>query len=269
MHVRPLAPHDLAAALALTAKKPYADCFLASLLEAGRYRDLIGIFRDGVLVAIASSLANFVTTDLDDAMASVLADHLAASARPAAIVGRRENVELLWAAIDGRLGLARDRRPEQPLLVLDHAPAIAPDPLVRRAEPGEFEALFPCCVDMFTHEVGVSPVANGLERSYRQRVRDTIGAGRSFVRMDGDTVIFKTEIGAVSSTACQLQGVWVRHDQRGRGIAAPGIAAVALLAMRQFAPAVELYVNDFNAPARRAYARAGFRQEDTFSTVFL
>ncbi len=269
MHARPLASHDVTSALALTAARPYANCFLASLLEAGRHRDLIGVFEGGALVAIASAIANCVTTDLDDTTAAVLAEYLAATSKPAALVGRRPNVELLWAALDGRWGAPRDRRIEQPLLVLDHAPSVAPDPLVRRAEPEEFDALFPCCVDMFTHEVGVSPIAHGLERSYRQRVRDTITAGRSFVRMDGDTVLFKTEIGAVSSAACQLQGVWVRGDRRGSGIAAPAIAAVATFAMQQFAPAVELYVNDFNVPARRAYERAGFRQEDIFATVFL
>ena len=269
MHARTLASHDVAPALALTATRPYANCFLASLLERGRHRDLVGVFDAGVLVAVASVIANCVTTDLDDTMAAVLADVLVTEPRPAAIVGRQDNVSLLWAAIDGRWGSPRDRRAEQPLLVLEGAPRIPSDPFVRRTEPGEFDALFPCCVDMFTHEVGVSPVAHGLERGYRQRVRDTIATGRSFVRMDGDAVLFKTEIGAVSSAACQLQGVWVRPDRRGSGIAAPAVAAVAEAAMLEFAPAVELYVNDFNLPARRAYERVGFRQEDCFTTIFL
>jgi predicted GNAT family acetyltransferase len=30
---------------------------------------------------------------------------------------------------------------------------------------------------------------------------------------------------------------------------------------------VSLYVNDYNTPARRVYARCGFRSEGTFATV--
>ena len=46
-----------------------------------------------------------------------------------------------------------------------------------------------------------------------------------------------------------------------------GMAAVVRDALRRVAPTVSLYVNDFNTPARRAYARTGFRQVGTFATV--
>jgi predicted GNAT family acetyltransferase len=38
-------------------------------------------------------------------------------------------------------------------------------------------------------------------------------------------------------------------------------------ALRRVAPTVSLYVNDFNQPARRVYARCGFHQVGTFATV--
>jgi uncharacterized protein len=38
-------------------------------------------------------------------------------------------------------------------------------------------------------------------------------------------------------------------------------------AQRSIAPVVSLYVNDFNTPARAAYARTGFTQVDTFMSV--
>ena len=270
MHARPLTPHDVEPALALIAARPYAHCFLASLLESRRHADLVAVFDGGALVGLASIMANCVVSDLDAQTAAVLADHLVAThARPAAVVGRQSDVALLWKAIEGRWGEPRARRVAQPLMVLAGAPAVTPDPLVRRSVPGDFDSLFPCCVDMFTHEVGVSPVAHGMERAYRHRVRDAITSGRSFVRMDASGVVFKAELGATSSKACQVQGVWVRPDLRGSGIAAPAMAAVAAAVLQDVAPAVELYVNDFNLPAVRAYARAGFVQVDTLSTVFL
>nr|BFE87526.1 hypothetical protein GCM10020093_101270 [Planobispora longispora] len=80
-------------------------------------------------------------------------------------------------------------------------------------------------------------------------------------------MVFKAEIGAVTPLACQIQGVWVHPDLRGRGHAAAGMAAVVRQALDCFAPTVTLYVNDYNAPARAAYRRAGFKEVDTFMSV--
>lgn len=270
MRTRPLRRDDVEAALALTQSRPYAHCFLAALLERGAIDDLVGVHDGGELQAIASIGANCVPTDLDAATSQSLGDFLATNGRrSASIVGRASDVELVWAALDGRWGPARDRRLRQPLMALASDPLTAADPLVRRTTADDFDAVFPCCVEMFTGEVGISPVAHGMERAYRRRIADAIAAGRSFARFGDDgRVEFKTEIGSISKAACQLQGVWVRPDLRGSGIGSAGVAAVATIAMRDIAPAVVLYVNDFNTSAIRAYERTGFVQVDTFSTVF-
>ena len=104
-----------------------------------------------------------------------------------------------------------------------------PDPLVRRVRPDEIDILVPACVAMFTEEVGVSPLAADGGRVYRAGSPSWSAAGRAFARIEDGRVVFKAEIGAVSSAACQIQGVWVPPDLRGRGLAAPGMAAVAEL----------------------------------------
>jgi len=45
------------------------------------------------------------------------------------------------------------------------------------------------------------------------------------------------------------------------------MAAVVQIVRSRFAPAVSLYVNDFNVRAVRTYERVGFRQVGTFATV--
>src|SRR5262249_59113202 len=70
-------------------------------------------------------------------------------------------------------------------------------------------------------------------------------------------VIFKAEIGSVTPHACQVQGVWVRPELRGRGLAEAGMAALVNDALNRVAPVVSLYVNDYNRPARAAYRRGG------------
>jgi predicted GNAT family acetyltransferase len=145
-------------------------------------------------------------------------------------------------------------------MVMRGPPLVPPDPLVRRVRPDEIDILWPACVAMFTEEVGVSPITGDGGASYRARLEQLIRSGRAFARISGGRVVFKAEIGAVTPQACQVQGVWVRPDCRGQGLAAPGMAAVVAEALRSIAPVVSLYVNDFNSPARAAYRRAGFTE---------
>jgi len=173
----------------------------------------------------------------------------------------------LWRLLEPAWGPAREVRAHQPLLAIDHEPGIEPDPLVRMSVPTEIDRLLPACIDMFTEEVGVSPVAGGSGSAYRARILEIIRTGRSFVRFEDGEVLFKAEVGAASEAACQVQGVWVAHASRGRGLSAPAMAAVVHLARASIAPTISLYVNDFNTAARKAYARVGFVQVGEFATV--
>jgi len=269
MHVRELTHADVPAALELANTRPYSNCFLISLLERNALTGIVGTFDNATLVGIASTGANCVTTDLTDEAAGALASQLASEGRrSASIVGRKENVQKLWAALDGRWGAPRAIRELQPLLLLRRQPELAGDPLVRRATPDELDLVFPACVHMFRGEVGIDPLARGMGSAYRERIEETIASGRPFVRILNGVLEFKAELGAVSSAVTQVQGVWVAPHLRGRGLAAPGMAAVAALAMSDVAPAIELYVNDFNVAAMKAYERVGFERHDVFSTVF-
>ena len=99
------------------------------------------------------------------------------------------------------------------------------------------------------------------------RIAELIGAGRAYARFDGDTVMFKAEIGSLSRSVALIQGVWVHPQLRGRGLAAPAMAAVVRSIRADLRRTPSLYVNDFNIPARRTYERVGFRQIGTFASV--
>jgi predicted GNAT family acetyltransferase len=121
---------------------------------------------------------------------------------------------------------------------------------------------------MFIEEVGIDPeVAGG--HGYRARVAQLISQGWAFAIIEDGQVLFKTEIGAASPLACQLQGVWVRPDRRGQDIAAPALAEVVRTVRRDVAPLVTLYVNDHNTAARAAYGRVGFHEQTTFASILL
>ncbi len=127
--------------------------------------------------------------------------------------------------------------------------------------------LYPACVAMYTEEVGISPETDGGRELYRARVNQLVGRGWSFSRIEDDRVVFKAEVACATPSACQIQGVYVHPDLRGRGLCAAGMATVVDTCLREIAPAVSLYVNAHNVAARVAYRKAGFEPAGTFSTI--
>jgi predicted GNAT family acetyltransferase len=166
-------------------------------------------------------------------------------------------------------GAPRAVREEQPLLVLDRPIPVAADPSVRLAAIADLERYMAASAAMCADELGVSPyVAPGVE-AFRARVVELITSARALASFDHrGQVVFKADVGVVSPTTAQIQGVWVRPDLRGRGVATAGMATVVNYALT-LAPSVSLYVNDFNAPARRVYAKLGMRRHATLATVLL
>ena len=174
----------------------------------------------------------------------------------------------LWDILEPAWGPARDLRPSQPLMIADTPPGIESDVGVRRVRADEIEKLLPASIAMFTEEVGISPVAGDGGALYRSRVTELVQAGRSFARFDGDRVVFKAEVGAVTTAACQIQGVWVHPEWRGHGLGTSGTAALAAAVVASGRIA-SLYVNSYNTVARATYARIGFEQVGTFATILL
>ncbi len=272
--LRRLGPADLPAMLELAAQNPVVNVFadyrsrLTRLEPRWLGGEMWGYTEEGRLVSACHSAANLVPVQTTARSIEAFARRaLAQRRRCATIVGAAEEVRPLWERLEPQWGPPREVRWDQPHLEIDHEPAVAPDPLVRRTEAGDLDVLYPACVAMYTEEVGVSPEVGGGADLYRARVAQLIGKGWSFARIESGKVVFKAEIAAASPYACQVQGVYVDPARRGEGLAAKGMAAVVEQARLDIAPVVSLYVNDFNVPARRAYERVGFVQTATFATV--
>ena len=272
--VRVLDERDRDAVLAICDRDPVMHVFVSSRvralgLEPSRLgAQMWGHGPGGRLESLCYSGANLVPVAATPDAAAAFADRaLRQGRRCSSVVGPADEVQAMWALLRPRWGPARDVRPVQPVMVIDGPPLVAPDPLVRRVRMEELDILWPACVAMFTEEVGVSPTIGDGGASYRARLQQLIRSGRAFARIEDGNVIFKAEIGAATPQACQIQGVWVRPEHRGQGIAAPGMAAVVVESARSIAPLVSLYVNDFNAPARAAYRRAGFIDTGRFMSV--
>ncbi|MFD0040286.1 GNAT family N-acetyltransferase [Streptomyces anulatus] len=272
---RVLEPSDLGAALAVLESEPVANAFVTSRVQVAGLDpwrlggEMWGWYADGMLRSLCYSGANLVPICAGPEAVRAFADRARrAGRRCSSIVGPAEATTRLWRLLEPSWGPAREVRANQPLMVTESLSAdVTPDPLVRRVRKDETEVLMPACVAMFTEEVGISPLAGDGGLLYQARVAELIGTGRSFARIDDGKVVFKAEIGAATPQACQIQGVWVAPEHRGKGLSETGMAAVLRYALADVAPVVSLYVNDYNTPARKAYRRVGFREVGAFMSV--
>lgn len=274
--VRTLGPADLQAVRALLAADPAANAFVDSRIRLSGLdvirlgAEIWGYECDGQLISACYVGANIVPVEATPEAARAFGEH--ARTRPgmrrcSSIWGPRQAVEPLWQALAPAWGPARDVRLEQPFMALARDPDVAPDPMVRRVSPMDFELVYSSSVAFFIEELGVSPEAGGAGYAYRSRVLDLVNRHRAFARIEDGRVVFKAEVGIETPLAFQIQGVWVPPDRRGQGLAAPGMAAVVAAGLREVAPVATLYVNAHNTSARRAYASVGFEECGTFMTV--
>ena len=273
--VRALTAGDLPALRELLDRDPLINLFVRHRVDLTGLQERLmggrvwGYYDGDELVSACHAGANIVpvqaTPDAIDAFADRL---LTDGGRPASLVGLRSAVMPLWERVESAWGPARSVRPFQPFLELEGMVDVSPDTRVRRVVLDEFDMLYPACVAMFTEEVGVDPEAGGAG-GYRARVAQLISQGWAFAIIEDGEVLFKTEVGAATPYACQLQGVWVRPDRRGEDIAVRALAAVVELVKETVAPVVTLYVNDHNRSARRTYERVGFREMEMFASILI
>ncbi len=273
--VRILNRDDLPAAIRVLSKNPVENVFVASRVRAAGLEQVSlgcpvwGFERAGVLRSLCHAGSNLVPVNADGAALDAWTEYAGAQRTCASIIGPSEVAMTLWRQLSQRWGPtwseARDVRPHQPVMMINSEPAVAPDLRIRRVTLEHWDAYTDAAIKMYTEEIGVSPV-QGNPAGYRFYVRQLITSGRAFGLFDGNRVLFKADLGSVSGSVSQVQGVWLDPELRGRGMAAPAMAAVVRLA-RTVVPTVSLYVNDYNAPARATYARVGFTQVGEFGTI--
>lgn len=272
---RPLRPEDLPAALALCAQDPVAAVLVATRLEevgcgSPPHSGALGYWEGEELRTLLWAGANLMPVSASGAGLGRLARAvLDRRVRFSSLVGEELLVNALWSHLAPFSPQPRQVR-RQPSLAITTAPRTPAEPAVRPGRPEEIELLLPASIAMFTEEYGYSPLVAGA--GYTHRVRQLLAEGRSFLMMSPGPhprVLFKAEIGAFAQGVAQIQGVWTAPDMRGRGLGASGTAAVVQHAFALGAHTVSLYVNDYNAIARRTYRRVGFREVGTFATVVL
>lgn len=273
--VRTLTNADLPRVQELLLRKPFENVFVASRIRSGGLEafmlgcEIWGYEEDGELISILHHGANLVSVNGTPDALEAYANRMGPIRTCASILGVGDEALTLYDRLcrrwpGGSWQQPREIRACQPLMVISKPPVVEPDPRVRRVGRGDEESYFQAAVAMYTEEVGVSPLdgTNGY-RWYVDRLMET---GCAMGIVENGEVIFKSDVGSHTSSVCQVAGVWLRPDLRGRGLSAPAMAAVVELC-QQVWPHVTLYVNDFNVKARALYRRVGFDEIGSFATV--
>jgi predicted GNAT family acetyltransferase len=272
--VRPLVRTDIQAVLDLALQDEISNCFLINRLqELQQYtwslqNEFVVYEENGKIESAVYSGANIIPLNTFEKSQIQFAQYLLNQPkRISSIVGSKEEVLSFWQILKPFMPSPREIRPTQPLLVIDDSPLVAPDQFVQPALMRDLDLLIPACVSMFTEEVGISPVGEISEKSYRNRVAEVINQRKMFARIENNQVLFKAEIGVSTDKVCQVQGVWVPPHLRGRNLGKSGMASVVNFARQNFAPKVSLYVNDYNHRAQFVYKSVGFQEHSTFATI--
>ncbi len=263
-NVRRLTEHDRDQVERLLSLDPVAAVYIRSRVENGLLSGLGPGQLWGFPAANPTSLlqvgTNVVPYRTDAESRASFVEKLGSWRPSAALVGPTTEVVPLWRALSDRWGAVWSRtriiRWAQPVMMTSQSPQIVPDARVERTTVAHFDSFFAAAVAMYTEELQESPLVNSPS-SYRHHVWRSVMKGSSFSIVEDGQVIFKADIGTSAGGVAQIQGVWVRPDYRGRGLAAPAMAAVTNLVLQDH-EAVSLYVNDFNFPAIATYLRCGY-----------
>lgn len=264
---------DQAPLEAFLQQQPVENLFLiAKLREYGMDRRRVGRLlayqRDGRFTAVLLDGGTVFVAGEDEAAIAPFAEAIGPIRRATSILGPSRMALPLFQALrrryDNGWSTVSNVRRCQPLMVIDTPPHAAPDPRVRQLTTREYHSYLEASIHMYTEEIGSSPFKYG--GGYETFVKQRLKQGDAWGIVEDGEVIFKADLGPRIPEQAQLQGVWVHPELRGSGLSVPALSGMLHQVMEQ-TPLVSLYVNDFNAPAVKAYERLGFQQVGSLSTV--
>src|SRR5262245_18834518 len=146
--------------------------------------------------------------------------YVTSRSRARMLIGEEQAVSDLWSAVGSDMPCPLEDRPGQPVYVIEEPPGSG-DSGLREATTRDLDLLVPACAQAHFEEIGIDPLRRDRE-GFRWRTQAQIGEGRSWVWLDGDTILFKAEASAWTPYAVQLQQVCVDPSARGNGYGTRG-----------------------------------------------
>lgn len=273
--VRPLTPADLPALWSLLDRDPPTFAAIGSTIAlagadpARLGGDLLGFFDGEALRAGLYVGATVVPLNADDAAQQAFAAYLTQHPRAArAISGQAPDVLGLWRYLEPTWGEAREVRTDLVQMALTDKPKVDGDPRVRRVLPTELEEYAEALIAAFFEDIGTAPFLEGRRQAYVDALYAIICDGRAFLRRESSSrITFLAYVPILLDNICEIRGIWIPAELRGRGESAAAVAQVVDLCQESRASSVTLVVSRSNVAAHRAYDRVGFVERGPFATV--
>lgn len=152
---------------------------------------------------------------------------------------------------------------EQRFLVARRVPRVVEPPAgMRLADLADLPQVTELACLLHVEDQMGPPIPRASRAGVRGRMRDSILRGTTWVVERDGRVVGKVDLSISSRLrGAQIAGVYVEAAYRGQGIAGGCVAAVTRSLLDTGFPAVTLHVRADNAPAIRAYERAGYEDE--------
>jgi predicted GNAT family acetyltransferase len=183
------------------------------------------------------------------------------------LMGEQDGAQMFWEFYAGRQAQMRNICREHLLELRPPVEVNEEVPGLRLATPEDLDAILPIHAQMAFEESGVNPLETdpeGFRRRYLRRIQNQ----RSWVRIDSGNVVFKAEIVSQTPHVAYLEGVWVDPDNRSQGQGTNCVLQLSKHLMSR-SDSVCLFVNEENTSALRFYERMGFKDKESFDTIFL
>ncbi len=183
---------------------------------------------------------------------------------PRLLVGPRDAVDGLWAALDVAT-VPRIRRAHRLYILRDGDVRTESHPDVRPARPRDLEVAVDFAARMQGEELGVDPRTVD-ERRFRRRITRLVNERLLYVLPVGEVHGFQASASSYCPEGTQIEAVFTPLWLRGRGWATRGLTGMCLALLEEF-PMVSLHVNEENREAVRLYERIGFSEADPFRLI--
>ncbi|MBS1807730.1 MAG: GNAT family N-acetyltransferase [Acidobacteria bacterium] len=269
--VRLLDELDYEQALALLGAHPMQGVHLESLINDHGLTSpdlrghFFGHFENGELTGIALIGHQIMFCALNEAIPSLARTAADSSVRTSLIFGPREQVEIFWqhyATRGHELKLQRDffwyvcEAPAQPLRQFQ----------LIQATVVHLEDVMEAQASMFIESAVTDPRQKDPE-GFRRRVLERIERGRTWIKIENNTIVFKAELQSVTPEVIYLEGIWTHPSYRQRGIARASVVELTHRRLRQ-RQVLCLAVEPDETVAMHIYEHAGFRYQADYQARY-
>ncbi len=140
-------------------------------------------------------------------------------------------------------------------------------PGLRLAAADDLPLILPVQAAMAVAECGVNPLVADPE-GFRRRCAQRVERGRTWVLIEGGTLLFKTEIMAETPESVYLEGVYINGRRRRSGHGRRCLLTLGNIILSR-SNSVCLLVNERNRAAHSFYYSVGYKLRGLYDTIYL